>query len=156
MSRSGLKRGSRKYQESQVFQALQAPLQAIPSSTKGAAIGAGVGVPVGLIALAGLGYLFWRHRRREKQQAIELQSGQQNRFGATSDYAYHDGNNPPIHEVEAVPARRTSKKGFLGMRNMNLRRRSRHRNYQVRIRLMKWLEDYIVLINIGDFCHRYA
>jgi len=84
-------------------------------STKGAAIGAGVGVPVGLIALAGLGYPIWRHRRnKKKQQAIELRSGHQNGFSAAGAGAYHDGNSPRIHEAEAVPARRNSKKGSFG------------------------------------------
>jgi hypothetical protein len=71
-------------------------------------------VPVGLVALAGLGYLIWRHRRSKKQQAIELQSGHQNGFGAAGAGAYRDSNSPPIHEAEAVPARRNSKKGFFG------------------------------------------
>jgi hypothetical protein len=50
----------------------------------------------------------------------------------------------------------TARKAFSGMRNMKLRRRSHHRNYQVRIKCMKWLDEYVVLMMIGDCCHRYA
>jgi hypothetical protein len=50
----------------------------------------------------------------------------------------------------------TARKPFSGIRNMKLRRRSHQRNYQVRIRSMKWLDEHVVLMKIGDFCHRHA
>jgi hypothetical protein len=49
----------------------------------------------------------------------------------------------------------TARKDFSGMRNMKLRCRSHHRSYQVRIKSMKWLDENVVLIKMGDFCHRY-
>ncbi|KUJ24350.1 uncharacterized protein LY89DRAFT_713222 [Mollisia scopiformis] len=76
-------------------------------SSHAAAIGAGVGVPLGLIALGGLGYFFWRRRNNQKKsQTYELQNGQEGPYsggyggavGAGADYqqaAEADSGYPP-------------------------------------------------------------
>ncbi|KAF8865292.1 hypothetical protein BDZ45DRAFT_796608 [Acephala macrosclerotiorum] len=100
-------------------------------SSNGAAIGAGISVPVGLLALAGIGY-FWRRRRNPKQtQTYELQNGTEGPYsggyggavgagGEHQETSYHDHMSPPpISEADsAVPYTPGmgvgGKKGYLG------------------------------------------
>ncbi|CZR55313.1 uncharacterized protein PAC_05200 [Phialocephala subalpina] len=84
-------------------------------SSNGAAIGAGVCVPVGLLALAGIGFFFWRRRRNQKRaQTYELQNGAEGPYaggyggaiGAGGDRqqtGYHDHMGPPqVSEADSA------------------------------------------------------
>lgn len=80
-------------------------------SNKGAAIGAGVGVPVGVLILAGIAFLFWRHRKKaKKQQAVELENNQ------NGHARYTDGNTPIMEAEGSLPGVAGGKKGYFGGR----------------------------------------
>ncbi|KAL3425361.1 hypothetical protein PVAG01_02152 [Phlyctema vagabunda] len=75
------------------------------SSTNGAAIGAGVGVPVAVILAAAIGFFFWRRKKAAKtSQPYELQNGEQ---GGYTQAPYADANSPQgahaPYDAEAQP-----------------------------------------------------
>ncbi|KAG4420898.1 hypothetical protein IFR04_005982 [Cadophora malorum] len=83
-------------------------------SSNGAAIGAGVGVPVAVIALGFIGFFFWRHRRNKKRsQTFELQINEPgSAYGAGAVGGYRDHHPlPPVQEVEGSPMP-AQKKGY--------------------------------------------
>ena len=67
-----------------------------------------MGVPVGALILAGLGYLLWRDRERGKKMK-ELQGqtgngtyGQMGQYSKPSEYAHH-GEVQPVQHAQYMP-----------------------------------------------------